>query len=168
MLFIFFLFFKIFLIFFAIYFLFSLVRKTPFYPSKIKSLDEIFNKIEIKGKNFIDIGSGDGRIVIWAAERGFNADGIEYNPFLTILSKIKIFFLRLNKKVRIYNKDFFDHSYSDYQIVYMFIYSEQMDKLQNKLFRELKPNSVIISNTFNFSEVKEDRKIGNYYVYYIK
>lgn len=116
----------------------------------------------------MDIGSGDGRFVIWAAKHGYIASGIEFNPFLSLLSKFKITLLRINNKAKIYNKNFMNHDFSEYDIIYMYIFSEHMDKLKGKLFNELRPGSVIITNTFKFTDLKPDLEIDRYKIYYKK
>lgn len=157
------------LIVFAIYLIGSWVFTTPYYPSRVKKLSRSFEKFNItlpERIRFIDLGSGDGRVVLWASKRGMEAEGIELNPFLTLFSKINALVNR--KKVKIYNKSFFNHMYNNYDIVYLYQYSEIMKKLEDKLFKELKPNSIIISNTFKFPNITEDEKVDNFYIYIVK
>ncbi len=81
-------------VFFSIYLLQGFFIDTPFYPSRLKQIDELWSvfNIDPKGKKFVDIGSGDGRTVIWASKKGFKSTGIEINPFLTIFSRLLNFF----------------------------------------------------------------------------
>jgi len=39
------------------------------------------------GRSLVDVGSGDGRIVLEAARRGYKAHGVELNPWLVLYSK---------------------------------------------------------------------------------
>lgn len=158
------------LIVLAVYIIFSWIRSTPFYPSSTKKLFKLIEdeKIDLNGRRFIDIGSGDGRFVFEAVRNGYFAEGIEFNPFLTLFSRLRLFTLGKKGMWKIYNKDFFKHIYDKYDLVYLYIYSEYMDKIEKKLFSELPKGSLIISKAFNFSKRKEDRKIGEYYIYYIK
>ncbi|KAF4657229.1 hypothetical protein FOZ61_006405 [Perkinsus olseni] len=72
-------------------------RGPPYLPSTAKSLDAIFNRLLPRSgvtpakSTFLDLGSGDGRLVIAAASKGNfrRAAGIELNPWLVLLSKIK-------------------------------------------------------------------------------
>lgn len=157
------------LLLFAIYLIFSFLNKTPFYPSSTKQLNELrtsgvldFNKY----KNFIDIGSGDGRIVRWASKNGFaTASGIDYNPYLTLYSKLRSLF---RKNIHIYNKNFNNHEFKDYDIVYMYIFPEHMDKLKDKLFTEMSKGSVIVTNTFKISNIVPDITYKKFNIYFIK
>jgi len=75
-----------------------LLSDAPYLPSYKKSsdekcLNELFEFLEEyrnKKIKFIDLGSGDGRIVIEFAKRNYESYGVEINPFLVLLSKWKI------------------------------------------------------------------------------
>jgi len=157
------------LISFGIYLIFSFINKTPFYPSSLKKLNELKNFKELdllKYKRFIDVGSGDGRIVRWAVRNGFDSShGIDYNPYLTIYSRLMSVG---NSKVKIFNKNFQDHNFSEYDMVYMYIFSEHIDNLKEKLYSEMKQGSVIVTNTFKFSTIEPDLVFNRFYIYYIK
>ena len=65
----------------------------PFVPATPEQIRNVFAALgkarkSGRGANLVDIGSGDGRIVIEAAKRGFSARGIELNPWLVIYSKV--------------------------------------------------------------------------------
>ncbi len=159
------------LIMFALYLVFSWLTQTPFYPSSPKALENFLKDLDIKVTNqtkFVDIGSGDGRFVVWAAQKGMLADGIEYNPFLTLVSRVKLLVQGLNKRAKIVNGDFFKQNYSKYNIAYMYLFNEHMDKLKDKLFAEMPKGSTIITNTFTFSNLDADMHIGKFYLYKVK
>lgn len=162
------------LILFGIYMIHSFLNQTPFYPSSIKELDKLIKegKIKLPGENkdirFIDIGSGDGRFVLWAINRGFEAHGIEFNPFLFLISQLKIIFRGLSKKGRILRKNFHKHKYHNYNIAYIFLFSQDMDKLQGKLYKEMPKGSLIISNTFKFSDIEPDYSVSKFHIYTVK
>ncbi len=157
------------LIGFGIYLIFSFINKTPFYPSSIRRLNEFKESGIIdfsRYKNFIDIGSGDGRIMRWAAKNQFKkVAGVEYNPYLSLYSRLRS--LRF-KNVKTINGNFHHQDYSDYDLVYMYIFSEHMDQLKDRLFSQLKPGSVIVTNTFRFSDMAPDLNFKKFYVYKVR
>ena len=156
------------LLFFGFYLIWSWINQTPFYPSKTKPLNNLLKDLNLgKNINFIDIGSGDGRIVIWGAKQGFNADGIEFNPFLTLFSRIMILLNRVSGKAKIYNKDFTKHDFSKYDFAYLYIFPEHMDKVSDNLFKQMKKGSVVVTNTFKFTNRTPDKIDGRYYIYYV-
>ena len=143
---------------------------TPFYPSNPKKLKSVFDELNIdfSGKNFLDLGSGDGRVVVWAVKNGMSAEGIEINPYLSLLSKLKIKLSRTSSKAKILNKNFKNHNFSKYDIVYTYIFKEYIDEIEAKLFSEMKPGSIIISKIFKFSNRKVDKKIGEFNIYFVE
>ncbi len=157
------------LLLFFVYLVGTGVFSAPYYPTSSKKFNKAFADLKQhlpkKGK-FIDLGSGDGKMVLWASKNGYAAEGIEINPFYSIVSRIKIIFSR--HKGKIINKNFYNHNFNDYDIVYMYLFPTVMGKLKNKLFSEMKPGSVIVSNTFTIPGVKEDEKVDNFYIYRIK
>lgn len=159
--------FELLLVIAGIYMIWSWMNQTPFYPSSGNKLKELIENKELKLPKeavFIDIGSGDGRIVATMSEFTKEADGIEFNPFLTLLSKVKLFLTR-KKNTKIYHRDFFKHDYKKYNVAYMYIFNQQIDKLQEKLFSEMPKGSIIITNTFKFSKREPDKTIKHIYIY---
>lgn len=154
-------------ILFGFYLVLNSLFLTPFYPSNFKKLNQVFDKFKIKskGKKFIDLGSGDGRIVRWAAKKGFYATGIEINPFLTLWSRFLNFILRLGRKTKILNQSYYNIDFSNYDVVYCYIFSEDMHKLEDKIFKSMKSGSFVISNTFSFKNHKPDLVEGRFKVY---
>lgn len=87
----------------------------------LDALFELFQKLKLDTHNsFIDIGSGDGRVVLVAALFGVKALGIECDPWLVDTSlKLR---RRINlphcSKARLLEGDFMEHNLSEYNIVY--------------------------------------------------
>lgn len=61
-------------------------EKGIFGVSDLEHIQEFFEQINLKG-NFVDLGSGDGRVVIMAAKITKNAVGIEFDEILVRKSK---------------------------------------------------------------------------------
>jgi len=69
----------------------------------------------------IDLGSGDGRIVIAAANRGAWSLGIEYNPDLVELSKQNSIAQGLSDKANFVKADLFETDFSKATVITMFL-----------------------------------------------
>uniref|UniRef100_A0A665WFI6 FATP synthase c subunit lysine N-methyltransferase n=1 Tax=Echeneis naucrates TaxID=173247 RepID=A0A665WFI6_ECHNA len=61
----------------------------PFVPATTAQVDNVFAVLRARTGTLVDIGSGDGRIVIAAAKHGFQASGFELNPWLVWYSRYK-------------------------------------------------------------------------------
>jgi SAM-dependent methyltransferase len=95
----------------------------------------------------IDLGSGDGRIVIAAAKRGARALGIEYDGPLVDLSKRMADSEHVGDKARFVQADLFDSDFSEATVLTMFLLSDMMLKLRPKIV-DMKPGTRIVSNSF--------------------
>ncbi len=103
----------------------------------------------------IDLGSGDGRIVIAAAKRGARALGIEFNPDLVELSKRNAEKEGVGGKARFVTADIFKSDFSQATVITIYLLPNLNDRLRPKILA-LKPGTRIVSNSFEMSEWKAD------------
>lgn len=137
----------------------------PFIPIPDNRLKPMLLLAKIKpGEKSVDLGSGDGKIVIAFAKAGASACGIEIDPILTNLSERKIRQKKI-KNAYILNKSFWNEHLGGYDIITIFAFSRLMGKLQNKISKEAKPGCRIICNFFSFPDWKPDQVIDTLYLY---
>ncbi len=138
----------------------------PFQPSSNRALRNIIELSEVKkGQKVADLGSGDGKIVIGFAKQGIEAHGFEINPALVLISRIRIKRLKLQNKAFIHWKNFFKQNFSGFDIITSFQIVYLMPGLEEKLTKELKKGSKVISNTWRFPHWKPKKRLGDVYLY---
>ncbi len=113
----------------------------------------------------VDLGSGDGRIVIALAENGFIASGLEINPCLVWYSRWKIKFKKLSDRAVIKRVNYWQEDFSKYDVVVLFGVFYIMDKLEKKLLSELKPGAIVVCNHFFFPTWPPVKQEGDIYLY---
>jgi SAM-dependent methyltransferase len=106
----------------------------------------------------IDLGSGDGRIVITAARQGAHALGIEYNTDMVALSRQNAMKAGVLDKARFVEADLFESDFSQATVITMFLLPEINLKLRPKIL-DLKPGTRIVSNSFDMAEWNPDQTI---------
>ncbi len=106
----------------------------------------------------IDLGSGDGRLVIAAAKRGVRALGIEYNADLVVLSRANAAKEGVAEKASFIKGDIFESDFPDATVIMMFLSPAINLKLRPKLL-SLKPGTRVVTNTFVMGEWSPDEKI---------
>lgn len=106
----------------------------------------------------IDLGSGDGRIVITAARRGARALGIEYNTDLVALSKQNAIKAGVIDKVQFVEADLFESDFSQATVITMFLLPDINLKLRPKIL-DLKPGTRVVSNSFDMAEWNADQTV---------
>lgn len=135
----------------------------PFVPTFSKDLKKIFDDIKLpKNSLIVDLGSGDGRLLVIAAKKGFRAIGYEINPILFIITKIRL--LKYNN-ANVYLKNFWYADISKADLVFSFLATRYMPKLENKLLKELKAGSYFVSYAFELPNIKliKKSKSAHYY-----
>ena len=99
------------------------------------------------GDYVIDLGSGDGRLVIEAAKRGARAHGVEWNADLVALSKRNAAAAGLADKATFAQGDMFEADISKATLLPLFLIPTNLEKLAHK-FLKLTPGARIVSNTY--------------------
>jgi hypothetical protein len=125
-------------------------------PTPQELVDKMLNMAKLTPSDFLmDLGSGDGRLVITAAKRGVSALGIEYNPDLVKLSKHKAELAGVGNKAEFKQADLFEIDLSRATVITLFLLTELNIRLRPRLL-ELKPGTRIVSNTFRMGDWHPD------------
>lgn len=121
--------------------------------------DEVYEAFKRMGlnkfRNFLDMGSGDGKIVLIASLFCQNAEGIEIDQLLhskAIEFKRK---LKINNAA-FHNKDFFEHDFSKYDILFSAPDAPLERGLENKLLKEMKGKLIHYGNHFHPNLLKKE------------
>ena len=152
----------VFLIFMSIYGLSLIISSlygAPYVPTNKKLALEILKEIKFKKNGlFVELGSGDGRIVRTAVkEYQVKGVGVDINLLLIFWSKTLKFLdprLRRDDRLTFIQKNIlkFDLTKADY--IYLFLFPALIEKLVPKFDKELKKGTVIISHGFPVNEYK--------------
>lgn len=141
----------------------------PFIRSKKDKIRAMLEIADIKpGETAVDLGSGDGSLVIEAARAGAKGIGVEINPLLVWYSRFKSSRLGLNDHTLFICKNFKKFSLRDADVVFIYLWPETIEKLKQKLSHELRPGARIVSNSFpikGWMPIIEEDKI---YLYRIR
>lgn len=105
--------------------------------------------------HLIDLGSGDGRLVITAARRGATAHGIEYNPDLVALSQRAAQAEGVAARATFEKADIFESDFSKATVITMFLLPELNLQLRPTLL-DMKPGTRIVSNSFDIGDWQPD------------
>jgi predicted RNA methylase len=101
------------------------------------------------GDTVYDLGSGDGRIVITAAQKyGAKAVGVELRPDLCDKARDRIKELGLEDKVSIVQGSALRVDLSAADVVTMYFLTSSNERLRPNLEHWLKPGSRVVSNQF--------------------
>jgi ubiquinone/menaquinone biosynthesis C-methylase UbiE len=128
-------------------------KLAPYYPTPETIVEKMLELGGLKaGEKMFDLGSGDGRIVIMAAQK-FHAEaiGVEIERDLWKQSVDRIRKLGLEKTAHIVNGDLLQQNYSSADLVTVYLMPESMDaKVQPLLDRQLKKGARVVAHDFEF------------------
>lgn len=130
----------------------------PYVPTKNSRIKKLLKIFSLKNKNFYELGSGDGRVVIEATKLGAQSYGIEQSWIRILMSR---FFVQKQnlKNAHFIHGDIFKQDLSKADIVFIFLLPKGVEKLEPKLKKELKKGSLVITQTFHFPNWKPFKKI---------
>ncbi len=144
----------------------ALFRGAPFMPMPPIVVGKMTALMNVgAGEKLVELGSGDGRLVISLARAGAEVHGYEINPFLVLWSRFNIFRAGVSGKAFIHWADFWRRDVSSFNGVALYGISHIMVKLEKKLTRELKPGSKVVSYVFTFPDWQATQQDGNVYLY---
>ena len=107
-----------------------------------------------------DLGSGDGRIVILAAQKyGARGVGVELDPRLVEISRQVARDAQVADRVRFIEGDLFAADISEATVVTLFLSSSVNNELEPKLRRELKPGTRIVSHQFGIGKWAPEKTV---------
>jgi tRNA1(Val) A37 N6-methylase TrmN6 len=128
------------------------VKLAPYYPTPDSIVVKMLELGGLKaGEKMFDLGSGDGRIVIAAAQK-FRADavGVELDKDLCRQSVERIRKLGLEKTAQIVNGDILKQDYSSADLITVYLLPNSNDKVQPLLERQLKKGARVVAHDFEF------------------
>jgi len=103
----------------------------------------------------IDLGSGDGRIVIAAAKRGASALGVEYNPDMVELSRLNAQKEGVAAKASFVQGDIFETDFSRATVLTMYLLPDLNTRLRPKILA-MKPGTRVVSHAFSMGDWEPD------------
>lgn len=104
----------------------------PYVPTLRKQVDEAFELLDLKpGQTLVELGSGDGRLLRAAAERGVYAIGYELNPILVVYSMWR--HVKYRRFITVHWGSYWRKPLPVTDGIYVFLLQKYMKKLDTKI-----------------------------------
>jgi len=138
-----------------------------YFPSKPTAVNQMLKLAQVGPQDtLIDLGSGDGRILIAAARRGAKAIGYEINPFLVWKSRRRIRQSKVDKLAKVYWKSFWKADFSQATIISVYLFPHLMNRLQRLLEKKVNHPLRLVANDYPFPQLKADKRHHKIYLYH--
>ena len=139
-------------------------RYSPFVPTEETDVTRMLNLARVgPGDVVMDLGSGDGRIVLEAARMNKEARGrgIEMDPKLVAESNAKAKSSGLADRVQILHQNAFDADLSQATVITMWLWPEVMLMLRPKILAEATPGTRVITRMWDLGTWPPDEKAND-------
>lgn len=133
----------------------------PYVPTPHEVVDAMLEMAGVGPSDVVyDLGCGDGRIVVRAAQRfGARGVGVDIEPKLVRQSRENARRAGVEENVRFFCQDLFQTEVREATVVTLFLLPDVNLRLRPKLFRELRPGARVVSHKFPMGEWEPDRRI---------
>ncbi|MBD2337116.1 class I SAM-dependent methyltransferase [Calothrix sp. FACHB-156] len=128
----------------------------PYVPTPQPVVDAMLKLAKVNSNDLIyDLGSGDGRIPITAAQKyGARGVGIDIDPQRVQEAKQNLQSAKVGDRVEFRQQDLFQTDLSKASVVTLYLLPDINLKLRPKLLQELKPGTRIVSHAFDMGDWK--------------
>jgi SAM-dependent methyltransferase len=132
-----------------------------FVPTTDAVADEMLKLARVTADDIVyDLGSGDGRIVILAAQKyGARGVGIELDPRLVETSRQVAREAEVAERVKFVVGDLFEADISEATVVTLYLSYSVNHRLKPKLLSELRPGTRIVSHQFTMGTWTPEKRI---------
>ena len=137
------------------------LSKLPYVPTPQIGVDEMLKLAKVAaGDHVIDLGSGDGRMIITAA-RNFKASGlgVDIDAKLVDLANKQAKAGGVADRVRFVEQDMFKADIGPATVVTLYVMPDFMEKLRPKLLSELKPGARIVAHDYYMNGWYPDQRL---------
>ncbi len=117
----------------------------PYLPTMSRNIDAALDLLDLQpGQTVLDLGSGDGRVLVAAAKRGMMVVGIELSPIWVVISWLVT--RRYRRQVRIIWGNYFAIKWPPADAIFTFMIPRHMAKLDSHIDRWRQGNPVRLAS----------------------
>ena len=136
----------------------------PYLPTLAPQVAAALELADLKsGQTLLELGCGDGKVLIAAAKQGVDVVGYELNPILAVIAWIRT--RRYRSQVKIIWGDFWTRSWPPAEAIFVFLLPRYMEKLHKKCVQYDQKPVKLVSFAFEVPDKKPVRKKAGLYLY---
>lgn len=145
-------------------FAFVILFGAPFLPTLRDHVPKALDLIDLQpGQTLLELGSGDGRVLIAAAERGLIVIGYELNPVLVIYSWLRT--RKYDHQVKVVWGNYWRKELPTTDGIFVFLLRPYMHKLDKKIIHDCHKSVKLVSFAFEIPNRKPTKKSNGLFLY---
>lgn len=143
---------------------FVILFGAPYLPTLGKQQEAALDLLDLKpGQTMLELGSGDGRMLVAAARRGIRTIGYELNPLLALWSWLIT--RRYRRLVTVKWGSFWRAKLPATDGIYVFLQDRFMGRLHTKITQEIRNSVKVVSYAFKLPGSKHKTEKNGMYLY---
>ncbi|MBP9852589.1 MAG: hypothetical protein QG629_843 [Patescibacteria group bacterium] len=133
----------------------------PYLPTLSTQIETAFDLLDLeKDQTVLELGCGDGKVLLAAVKRGYQAVGVELNPILFVIAWLRT--VRYRGRVRVIWGDFWRMEWPPSDGVFVFLLDRFMPRLDTQMRQYKRP---LVSIAFQISGKKPAREKQGVFLY---
>ena len=133
--------------------------EVPYVPTPRPVVAAMLDLAEVGTDDYlIDLGSGDGRIAIMAAQRGARALGVDLDPQRVAEAATAAGVAQVAERARFRRQDLFETPLRDASVVSLYLLPDVNMRLRPRLLTELRPGTRVVSHAFTMGDWRPDEQ----------
>lgn len=131
----------------------------PYIPTSTAIMERMLDLAEVGGHDIVmDMGSGDGRIVIAAAQRGAYGRGVEIEPSLVERAKQNARNAGVAERTEFFVQDMFETPMNEVTVLTLYVLTSSNIQLRPRILKEMQPGTRVVSHQFGMGDWIADRQ----------
>lgn len=136
----------------------------PWVPAFRRDFDELFQLTKVgAGTEFVDLGCGDGKVLLAAARAGANVTGYEINPLLWAIAWLRL--LPFGHRAHVRLGSYWGRELNRYDVIWLYLIDHHMPRMARTLAQKARSDAMVISYMFAFPRIKPSDKTYNSQIY---
>jgi SAM-dependent methyltransferase len=133
----------------------------PYVPTPWKIVEDMLRLASVRKDDFVmDLGSGDGRLVITAAERyGARGAGVDIDSALVKLANENAVKAGVADRVKFEKRDLFETNLTEVSVLTLYLLPHTVTQLVPRIFAEMKPGSRVVSHDYPLGPWQPERHL---------
>ena len=135
--------------------------QVPYVPTSQPVVEAMLKLAQVKKSDVVyDLGCGDGRIVVTAAEKfGARGVGVDINPERVQEAEENARKAGVTDRAKFRRESLFDADIKDATVVTLYLLPAVNLELKPKLLKDLKPGTRVVSHAFSMGDWKPEKEI---------
>ena len=148
-------------------FAFVIFFGAPYVPTLTPQVEAALELANVMpGRTMLELGCGDGKVLIAAAQTGVHVVGYEINPVLALIARLRT--RRFKGQVRVVWGNFWTKQWPEADAIFTFLLDKYMPKLDKKIIHYNHKPVRLVSFAFRIPNREEDAHKAGVYLYEYK